>query len=74
MQAFFFWGIAMNDIRFAEIESRIAHQDKTIADLNEMVTAQWRKIEALERQIKRLGDEMQDVAQGAVPVDRPPHY
>jgi len=60
--------------RIDELEQRMAHQEKSISDLNEMVTAQWRKIEALERQIKRLGDEMQDVAQGAVPVDRPPHY
>ena len=33
-------------IRLAELELRIAEQDKVIADLNEMVVAQWRKIEA----------------------------
>ncbi len=64
----------MNDNRIDELESRIAHQDKTIADLNDVVMAQWRKIEGLELQLKRLGDEMQDMALGPVAVEKPPHY
>jgi len=57
-----------------DLETRVAHQEKTISDLNEMVLAQWRKIEALERQVTRLGNEMQDVSASSVPVDTPPHY
>jgi len=57
-----------------DLETRVAHQEKTISDLNEMVLAQWRKIEALERQVTRLSNEMQDVSASSVPVDKPPHY
>jgi len=60
--------------RIEDLETRVAHQEKTISDLNEMVLAQWRKIEALERQVTRLGNEMQDVSASSVPVDKPPHY
>ena len=60
--------------RIEDLETRVAHQEKTISDLNEMVLAQWRKIEALERQVTRLGNEMQDVSLSSVPVDKPPHY
>ena len=60
--------------RIEELETRLAHQEKTISDLNEMVLAQWRKIETLEREVRRLGNEMQDLGSASVPVDRPPHY
>jgi SlyX protein len=60
--------------RIEELETRLAHQDKAISDLNEMVLAQWRKIEALERQLNRMGEEMQDLGSSSVPVDKPPHY
>ncbi len=60
--------------RIEDLETRVAHQEKTISDLNEMVLAQWRKIEALERQVTRLGNEMQDVSASSVPVGKPPHY
>ena len=60
--------------RIEDLETRVAHQEKTISDLNEMVLAQWRKIEALERQVTRLGNEMLDVSASSVPVDKPPHY
>ena len=60
--------------RIEDLETRVAHQEKAISDLNEMVLAQWRKIEALERQVTRLGNEMQDVSASSVPVDKPPHY
>ena len=64
----------MNEIRLDEIETRLAHQEKTISELNDVVLGQWRRIEALERQISRMNDEMQNMDSGAVPVDRPPHY
>ena len=68
--------LLMTDVpeRIAELELRLAHQDKTISDLNEMVLAQWRKIEALERQLNRMGEEMEDLGSASVPVDKPPHY
>ena len=32
-----------------ELETRIAEQERVIADLNDMVVSQWRKIDSLER-------------------------
>lgn len=62
------------DPRLDDLEIRIAHQDKTIADLNEMITAQWKQIETLQRQLQRLDEEVQALDQGDVPVTKPPHY
>ena len=62
--------------RFLELEVRVAHQDKTIADLNEMITAQWKKIEAMERQLRRLVEEVDTLSSGEAPPanQKPPHY
>ena len=66
----------MSDIsdRIETLERRAAHQDKTIADLSDMVTSQWRKIEMLERQLRQLNEEMQSMDSIGIPVDKPPHY
>ncbi len=66
----------MSDVakRIDDLETRVAHQEKTIGELNEVITAQWRKMEAIEFQLRRLGEEMQTMDGGA-PVDSPPpHY
>ena len=63
-------------VRMAELESRLAEQDRMIADLNEMVIVQWRKIDGLERKFGELRDEMDTAAQtraGATDPP-PPHY
>lgn len=59
-----------------ELEVRIAEQDRVIADLNEMVVSQWKKIDSLERQLGELRDEF-DAASLARSESReppPPHY
>jgi SlyX protein len=65
----------MSDDRITALEIRIAHQDQTVAELNEVVTTQWRKIEALERQMGRLREEFQN-SQNDRGGDEPPppHY
>lgn len=62
------------DQRIDVLEARLAHQEKTITDLNEVVTAQWKKIERLERQLQRLDEEVQALDTQDVPVTKPPHY
>jgi SlyX protein len=61
--------------RLDSLETLVAHQDKTIAELNDAVTAQWRKIDALERQVGKLLEEIQSAG---TPRDAseppPPHY
>jgi SlyX protein len=66
----------MSDVqlRIEELETRVAHQDKIIAELNEVITAQWKKFEALERQINHLRGEVESFDQRDTPNERPPHY
>jgi SlyX protein len=61
--------------RVEELETRLSHQEKTIGELNDVITAQWRKMEAIEFQLRRLGEEMQTMEQGDAPANqKPPHY
>jgi SlyX protein len=63
------------DTRINDLEIRMAHQDQTIADLNDVITAQWKKLDALERQLKRLSDELESMDVGDAPANqKPPHY
>jgi SlyX protein len=61
--------------RLDALETLIAHQENTLAELNDAITAQWRKIDALERQVAKLHVEIQNVG---APRDTseppPPHY
>lgn len=61
--------------RIEAIEIRLAHQDKMISDLNDVITAQWRKIDLLERQLGMLREELQTLEpQRQSPEPPPPHY
>ena len=62
--------------RIAALEEHIAHQDRTIEELNETVLALWKEIDGLKRQLGRLGDELSRVAADVpeAPEPPPPHY
>ena len=61
--------------RLDEMEMRIAHQDKIIAELNAVVTAQWRQIDVLERRVAELSEEFKTfVPPRTTPEPPPPHY
>lgn len=61
--------------RLDALETHFAHQDRLIAELNEVITAQWRKIDALERQIAGMRDEVQSFAPHRDGIEPPPpHY
>jgi SlyX protein len=64
------------DIRMVELELRIAEQDRVIADLNDMVVGQWKKIDALERRLGELREEFDSANLGRsdAPEPPPPHY
>ena len=51
--------------RLDALETLVAHQDRIIAELNDAITAQWRKIDALERQVAKLLEEIQSAASPA---------
>jgi len=61
--------------RIDDLEVRITHQDRMIGELNDVITAQWRKIDILERQIAKLREEYQNMsAPRDLPEPPPPHY
>jgi SlyX protein len=62
--------------RLDAVESRLMYQDDTIETLNQTITDQWIKIEALARQVGALNERLQE-AEASAPApanERPPHY
>ena len=71
----------MNDIkilndRIEALEARLMFQDDTIETLNQTITAQWLKIDALTRQIAQLSERLQEAETRAPTAghEPPPHY
>ena len=68
----------MDDVtgRIEALEIRAAHQDATIEDLNATITAQWRAIDALTREVASLVDRLHDLGRRdtGAPELPPPHY
>ncbi len=62
--------------RIDALESRLAYQDQTIEQLNETITAQWKQLDALTRQLAGLSDRLQEAETNAPSPanERPPHY
>lgn len=64
--------------RIDALEVRIAYQDETIESLNKTITEQWRKIDALGREVVSLRERLDDAEMkaGAGPASEPPppHY
>jgi SlyX protein len=62
--------------RVDRLETRIAYQDDTIETLNQTITAQWREIEALTRQVAALSERLKEAETSApAPANEPPpHY
>ena len=68
----------MSEERFIELESRLAHQDQLLNELNDVVTDQQAKIMQLEELCRSLIDRVRSIGDGGEsgdPADeRPPHY
>jgi SlyX protein len=64
--------------RFETLETRIAHHERMIEELNQTITAQWKDIDRLKREIERLSDRVAS-AEAAIGPDAgdeppPPHW
>lgn len=72
----------MNEQRFISIEIKIAYQEDTITQLNDIVCEQQNQIDALERltqqllgRVRDLSDSASQAGSGSSATDeRPPHY
>jgi len=67
--------LSQESSRLDGLEMRVAHQDKTIAELNDVITSQWRQIDALQRQVAQLREDFRNVVPlRTTPEPPPPHY
>jgi SlyX protein len=62
--------------RIDRLEARLTFQDDTIEKLNQTITAQWREIDALTRQVASIGERLREAeANAPAPTNEPPpHY
>lgn len=64
--------------RVIDIETRLAHQDQALLELNEAVTRQQAMLTKLERLCTALAERVAAVDEalrdGGAPDERPPHY
>ena len=64
--------------RLTELESRLAHHERTAEDISAILTEQGRAIDSLTLQLRRLSDRITELEAGATsspPDDQPPpHY
>jgi len=68
----------MTDKRINELETKIAYQEHTIQELNDVIYEQQQQIDRIEIMCKHLMDRIQtlsDTGASDQPAnDRPPHY
>ncbi|MEM7432060.1 MAG: SlyX family protein [Pseudomonadota bacterium] len=68
----------MTEERLVEIESKLAHQDQLVYELNDVVTNQQAKIMQLETLVESLLERVRALGDaapaGSVGDERPPHY
>ncbi len=68
----------MSEERLVDIETKLAHQDQLLFELNDVVTQQQEKIMKLDELCRSLVDRIRSIGD-AMPADasqneQPPHY
>ena len=53
--------------RITDLEMRMAHQEKTIGELNDVITDQWKKLEAMDRHLQHFGEELETLGSSEAP-------
>lgn len=68
----------MNEERLVDIETKVAYQEDTIMQLNDVVCQQQKQIAQLETTCKLLIDRIKEVSAaadaGKTEIEIPPHY
>lgn len=69
-------GETMDENKMIEIETKLAHQEHLLAELNEVLTSQQAQIVSLEGLCKALIDRVRALSEtdSAAGDERPPHY
>lgn len=67
-----------NEQRFIELETKIAHQDFLIEELNQVIYRQQKDMDVMETKLSALIKRFQDQLESAPEVgpgnEKPPHY
>ena len=66
----------MSDDKLIDIETKLAHQEHLLEELNEVMTSQQTQISRLENICKSLIDRMHDMPESGASAgdEKPPHY
>ena len=76
----------MTEERLNKLEATVAHQERQILDLSEMITAQWKEIDILKLRVKKAQDRLGEISPSGeserdglsvseiAALDKPPHY
>ena len=69
---------SVNEDRLIDMESKLAHQEQLLADLNDALTSQQSQLTRLETLCQSLIERIRSLGDGAAPGnpadERPPHY
>lgn len=60
--------------RIVELEIKLAYQDKTLRDLDEVVAAYAAKLDALTREVAELRARLEQARPDEITDEPPPHY
>jgi len=68
----------MSEERLVDIESKLAHQDQLLLELNDVITDQQAKLMELEELCRSLVNKVRSIGESlpddAAQDERPPHY
>jgi SlyX protein len=68
----------MDEARAIELETRLAYQEATLRDLNDVIARQQQQIERLEQMCRQLSERIGRMSQPVEKLDPadevPPHY
>ena len=75
----------MTDERLAAVETALAHQERQITEMSEVIESQWKEIDRLKRHITKTEEKLEDFMHNAqndagltpgeiAARDKPPHY
>lgn len=67
----------MSEQRLVQLEIMVAEQEKTIAELSDQLTEQWKTMEKQQRKLDALVKrflELEEQVTPDIPVTKPPHW
>lgn len=67
----------MSEERLTDIETTLAHQDKIINDLSDVINDQWKEIESLKRKLIETNNKIEELetsSNGNEANVKPPHW